>query len=151
MNGAVRGHEFIGCHACIAHDDETGLRIKSDQFLHLDKVFCTGGILPDIVINGVVEEKGLQFFELGPGIIEKGLDHLHVRFHGPSAIVNGQDNLQAVLEAPVKYDLYLSGIFHGLVNGFIDIDHILGAAGTMFLSLFRASPIWACVRGPSWE
>ena len=74
MNGAVRGHEFIGSHARIADDDEPRFRVEANQFIDWKWLGTPWRVLPEIVVDRVVKEKGLEIFELGPSIIEEGLD-----------------------------------------------------------------------------
>ena len=53
-----------------------------------------------------MKKEGLEILKLGPGIVEKDLDHFNVWIHRPPADVNDQDNFQSILEAPIKHDLY---------------------------------------------
>ncbi len=93
IDGAIGGHQFVGRHAGIPHDDEPCLRIQSDHLVNLLGFGTPLGILPEIIVDRVVKEEGLEILELGAGIIEEGLHQIDIRIHGPPAVINGQDHL----------------------------------------------------------
>ncbi len=123
---AVPGHEFVWGHARIPDNDESGLGVQLDQVIHPERFGAPRGVLPENIVDRVMEEKGLQILELGPGIAEQKLHHLHIRIHGPAAVVDGQNDLQPVPQAALKHDFDLSGVLHGPADGFIHIDFVPG-------------------------
>ena len=68
-------------------------------------------VFPEIIVDRVVKEKGFKVFELGAGIIEKGLNQIDIGVHRPPPIVDGQNDLEPVLEAPIEDNLNLPQFF----------------------------------------
>ena len=101
-------------------------RIQANQFVYWKRLRMPWRIFPQIVVDGIVEEEGLEILELGAGIMEKGLDQIDIRIHRPSSIVDGEDDLKPVFEASIEHNLYLATILHGLINGLINIHPVLG-------------------------
>ena len=80
VDGSVRHHQFVRGHACIPHQDKPCFRVILTNSSISTGFFLLWG-LPEKIVHRVVEEKGFQILELGPGITEKRLHHIHVRLH----------------------------------------------------------------------
>ncbi len=93
MDGAIGRHELIRGHAGIADNDEPRFRVEADEFVHRVRLVDSRRIFPQIVIDRIVKEEGLEVLELGPCIVEKDLDHLDIGIHRPSTVVDGQNHL----------------------------------------------------------
>ena len=55
VDRAVRGHEFVGGHAGVADDDQTGLRVEAGELLDFLGLAPPGRVGPHVIVNGVVE------------------------------------------------------------------------------------------------
>ena len=96
VDGAVAVDEFVGGHAGVADDDEARLRIAADKLLHRLGLEIPPGVRPDAAVDRVVEKEDLQILELGTGVVKQGLNDTYVRIHGPAAVIDHEDDLQAV-------------------------------------------------------
>ncbi len=120
-------HQLVGGHAGVAYEDQAGLRILPDELLQALRFPVALGILKYPAVDRVVEVVDVQVLELATGIVEEGLDDGHIGIHGPAAVVDHEDDLEAVFEAAVEDDVDLPAVAYRLVDGLVDVHHVPGA------------------------
>ena len=74
MDGSIGGHEFVGRHARVTDDNQSGPWVPGSKILHFLGLIASRRILPHKIVNGIVKEEDLQILELRPGVIEQRLD-----------------------------------------------------------------------------
>ena len=60
-----------------------------------------------------------------------------MRFHGPAAVVNGENHLEAVFEALLKDNFNLTADLYGPGDRLVNIDPVPGASRYQFLESFQ--------------
>jgi hypothetical protein len=65
VDRAVLGHQLVGGHTGVSHEDEAGFRVQAHEIVQQERFAVSGGVLPECIVDGVVEKQGAQLLELG--------------------------------------------------------------------------------------